>query len=73
MATTAQKLTQAEAAYHDLLIGKQARVFVDQNGERIEYNASNRDALRAYIAELKALISNPAADALIRRPMRVWF
>lgn len=72
MATPAQLLTQAEAAYHALLTGKQARVVVDQNGERIEYTSANRDALRAYIEELRAKVANPAANPMIRRPMTIW-
>lgn len=72
MPSNAQLLTQAEAAYHALMTGKQARVVVDQNGERVEYNTSNRDALRAYIADLRALVAAPTTNLMLRRPMRPW-
>lgn len=69
MATLAQQLVEAETAYHDLLIGKAARVYVDQNGERVEYVAANRQALAAYIQSLKDQIANPdgvSPDAPLR-------
>ena len=56
MATLATRLAEAEQAQHDLLTGKSVRVFVDQNGERIEYTVANRSALAAYIADLKRQI-----------------
>jgi hypothetical protein len=46
-------LKQAETAYHTLRTGAQARVFVDSNGERVEFAVANADRLRAYIAELR--------------------
>lgn len=58
MATLQERLNEAEAAYHDLQIGKSVRVFVDQNGERVEYSAANAARLAAYIADLKRQISN---------------
>ena len=50
------RLTEAEDALHKLNIGQSARVFVDQNGERVEFTAANRQALRAYIFEIKSLL-----------------
>lgn len=47
------RLAEAEQAWHDLQIGGQARVFVDQNGERIEYTPATRAGLRGYIMELR--------------------
>lgn len=47
------RLAQAEQAWHELNLGQQARVFVDQNGERVEYTPANRNGLRSYIMELK--------------------
>lgn len=67
--TRQQKLDEAEAALHDLMLGESARVVVDQNGERIEYTAANAGKLRAYIAELKALL-NPRTPT---GPMRVFY
>lgn len=72
MATTAELLAQAEAAYHQLVTGLQPRVVVDQNGERIEYTSANRGALYSYIQELKARVAAPNANPAIRRPLRLW-
>jgi len=47
------RLTEAESALHSLMMGQQARVFVDQNGERVEFAVANASRLRAYIYELK--------------------
>lgn len=55
--TLQEKLTQAETAYHNLVIGGQPRVVVDQNGERVEYTAANANRLRLYIAELKSQVN----------------
>jgi hypothetical protein len=54
MATLAEQITEAEAAYHSLVTGKAARVIVDQNGERVEFIAANRAALYSYIQDLKS-------------------
>ena len=51
--TTEQKLDDAEKAYHDLLTGRALRVVVDRNGERVEFTATNRQMLKAYIDELR--------------------
>ncbi len=47
------RLAEAESAYHSLTIGGQARVIVDQNGERVEFTPSNAGRLMAYIQELR--------------------
>lgn len=49
-----QRLSAAEDAWHKLNLGQLARVFVDQNGERVEYTAATREGLRTYIAQLQA-------------------
>ena len=76
MATSTQKsnaelLADAKSALHDLLVGRSARVFVDQNGERIEYTAANRGALRTYVQELEQAI---AAEQGTKKtgPLRVF-
>jgi len=51
--TYTTRLTEAEGALHNLLMGQTARTFVDQNGERVEFTAANAGRLRAYIFELK--------------------
>lgn len=48
-----QRLQEAEAAYHQLVMGGSVRVVVDQNGERIEYNQGSVRSLFAYITGLK--------------------
>lgn len=58
MATLAELLVEAEAAYHALMIGQSARVVVDSNGERVEYTAANSAKLEAYIQSLKYKIAN---------------
>lgn len=63
------RLTAAEAAYHELLLGTSARVVVDQNGERVEYTATNRTALKAYIQELKDKL---ACVNTRSGPMKTW-
>lgn len=63
-----QKLQEAEDALHALLLGQQARVITDQNGERVEFNAANRSALIAYIARLKHEIAGTSPS-----PVKVWF
>lgn len=61
-------LAGAEKAWHELNIGGAVRVFVDQNGERVEYAAANRAGLRSYILELKIALGLPTG---ISGPMRV--
>lgn len=62
-------LAEAEDAYHKIQIGESVRVFVDQNGERIEYKAANLDKLVAYIAQLKRECNSSAQSG----PMRITF
>jgi hypothetical protein len=68
--TLAEKLVEAEAAYHELMVNGSVRVVVDQNGERVEYTAVNSAKLVAYIAELRGLI---AGTPLVRGPAGVIF
>ena len=44
-----QWLNDAMDAYNQLNVGGSVRVVVDQNGERVEYTAANRQSLWAYI------------------------
>lgn len=48
-----ERLASAESALHNLMCGESARVFVDQNGERVEYAVANAARLRSYIFELR--------------------
>jgi len=62
------RLAEAEQAYHNLMIGGVARVFVDQNGERIEYNTQTSRALAAYIDTLKSQLGIGCGNG----PLRVF-
>lgn len=64
------KLEEARAAHHDLMLGRAVRVFVDQNGERVEYTVAKASSLLAYIQSLEsALVSTPAR----RGPLYITF
>lgn len=52
------RLKDAEDQYHSLMTGTQARVVVDQNGERVEFTAASRPALGAYITTLRMQVSS---------------
>lgn len=69
MPTTADKLAEAETAYHALMTGSAARVYVDQNGERVEYVVANASRLEQYILRLKEELGTPS----VVRPMKVYF
>jgi gpW len=74
--TTAQKLVQAEDAYHRLMVGGQPLVVVDQNGERVEYTRANSLQLSAYIAQLRRELASPGSTTSLPvsfGPMGVWF
>ena len=66
--TKAEQLADAETQYHLLVTGQQAKVFVDQSGERVEYTSANRGDLQKYIARLKSEVSGPNLSG----PMRVF-
>jgi hypothetical protein len=52
-AITIQRYNEAKNAYHALNTGTLAKVIVDQNGERVEFNTANRASLYQYIKELE--------------------
>lgn len=62
------RLTEAENALHQIMLGQGARVYVDQNGERVEYFAANAGRLRQYIYELKVLLGQVTPSG----PLNVW-
>lgn len=68
-ATLTARLAQAEEAYHQLMLGGQAKVYVDQSGERIEYGTTNATKLAAYIADLKRQLGIGCGDG----PLTIWF
>lgn len=57
-------LAEAKAAYHNLMTGTMPRVVVDQNGERVEFTAANKQALASYIASLEASCGINSLQAL---------
>lgn len=65
--TVQERLDAANTAYHDLMTGKAVRVFVDQNGERIEYATANASKLKLYISDLERQV----AGVDVSGPMRV--
>lgn len=68
MATQAQ-LDEAKAARHKLVTGQLARVFMDQNGERVEFVATNIAQLDAYIRQLETEL----APTTFRVPRPIGF
>jgi hypothetical protein len=62
------RLLDAETKYHALMTGSQLKVFVDQNGERMEYNSASALQLSKYISELKRQLGIGAASG----PLNVW-
>lgn len=74
-ATLTAQLAEAEAAYHSLQIGGSARVVVDQNGERVEFSAANRQGLYAYIMQLKSQLGlfNPGCGVGPLAPAGFFF
>lgn len=48
-----ENLADAKKQYHLLVTGQAAAVFVDQNGERVEFRPASAHKLRSYIRELE--------------------
>lgn len=66
------KISDAEAQYHKLMLGQTARVIVDQNGERVEFNSANRSHLYTYIQQLKAQLPDEYVFQPVK-PIRFLF
>lgn len=66
---TPEQLVEAENAYHQLMLGRSARVVVDRNGERVEFTSANKASLAQYIQELKRELGLIPT----RRPAGVYF
>lgn len=62
-------LQQAEAAYHQLMLGQGVAEFRDQNGETVRYTPSRKADLWGYILQLRAELGKSSAG----RPGRAWF
>lgn len=70
MATQAE-LNEARTAYHQLQTGQATRVFVDQNGERVEFIGARSTDLLSYIRELERALG--ICPAQTPRPIRFLF
>ncbi|RVC69777.1 hypothetical protein EN759_06640 [Mesorhizobium sp. M00.F.Ca.ET.038.03.1.1] len=70
MATTADLLTEAKAAYHRLQIGESAVEVRDATGESIRYTPANASRLLAYIRSLEAELAGCTRVVPPLRP--VW-
>lgn len=57
MATAAERLVEAEAAYHALQTGKSVVRVRDSSGDEVTYTTANIRDLRRYIADLTAEIA----------------
>lgn len=64
-------IKDAKRKYHALMTGTAVTVFVDQNGERIEYSRVSANSLAAYITSLEAQL--PGASSPYARPLRFVF
>jgi hypothetical protein len=73
MADNTALLADAKAKFHQLVTGSLARVFVDQNGERVEFTAANRQDLYDYIQQLTSEVECPAPRQSRKGPMRFVF
>lgn len=66
-------LTESRVAYNDLVTGNRARVFVDQNGERLEYDRASASQLAAWIATLENALDTSLAAYRRPRPLGFTF
>ena len=59
--TLQEQLDDAKTQYHLLVTGQKARVYVDQNGERVEYTSTTASRLNQYIRDLESKIAGTAS------------
>ena len=73
MATTADLLSQAEQAYHNLMCGSAVATVVDSDGSRVDYTKADTGKLAQYIAGLQRQIAS-ASPAVSRSagPMGIY-
>lgn len=69
------KIADLEQQYEDLLSGRKARVLVDQNGERIEFNGGQTTRLWNYILMQKNKYANCCGigRSKMSRPIKPYF
>jgi len=70
MATAAERLVEAESAYHSLMMGRSAVEVRDSSGEMVVYQRANAAQLAAYIEKLKLEV---AGTPTRRGPLGVYF
>lgn len=73
LATLNQRLSEAEAAKHKLLIGQAVVTLRDQNGETVTYQQASIAKLDAYIAYLQQQIDQLNGVCRPAGPLTVWF
>lgn len=61
-------LQQAEAAYHELMLGRGVVELRDQNGETVRYSQTRKADLYGYILQLRQELGQSAVVG----PGRVW-
>lgn len=64
--TLEERLRDAEAAYHELMVGRHAVRFEDQNGESVTYSQASMNQLAGYIAGLKRQIAGQRSLTSVR-------
>lgn len=71
----ADRLKEAQSAYHDLATGQAVAAFTDQNGERVSYSKTDMGKLSGYINEIVALLGTPPTPytSTAPRPLRYVF
>lgn len=67
------RLADARSAYHQLATGQQARVVVDQNGERVEFAVANKGMLHTYILTLESQLAVAPLATSMLGPARFIF
>lgn len=75
LATLQTRLSEAEAALHQVLTGKKVEV-AERDGRRVQYSGANpgdSQRLQAYIQSLKAEIATLSGAIGMRRPIGVMF
>lgn len=63
------RLTEAENAYHQLMLGQQIVMIRDSNGEQIQYSNASASKLAQYITTLRSQLGLPGSASA---PMRAW-
>lgn len=70
MATAAERLVEAETAYHSLQMGKAVVRVRDSNGDEVVYRPNTAKDLLRYINDLKAEI---AGASRVCKPLKLRF